>query len=222
MKPHILLVEDDHPLRMFLEEMLTEHDYQVTATSKGSEAMNFIESSPPDLVLLDLQLPDLMGEDILKKVKSSYPELPIIILTAKSSPQDTASGLNLGADDYLGKPFSEEELLARIRARLRIQSSPILTHENIILDNSARTLTISGSQIELTKNEFDLLSYLLSNKGKVITRENILNRVWGYASDVESRVIDVYIGYLRNKLGKNGNIIQTVRGVGYTIRSSDN
>lgn len=219
MKTRILIVEDDQPILTFLTELLQDNGYIVESTTHGTRAVELIRSNLPDLVILDLTLPDIQGEDILKNIKSSYPDLPIIILTAKASPEDTATGLNIGADDYLGKPFSENELLARIHARLRTNGVTILKFENIILDNSARVVTVDNDPLELTKNEFDLLSYLLSNQGKVVTRENILDRVWGYASDIESRVIDVYVGYLRKKLGVHGKLIHTVRGIGYTIRT---
>lgn len=218
----ILVVEDDKDLREYLKELLMENDYTVDLVSDGASALNYIKKAKPDLVILDLGLPDIDGKSVCSSIKKDSPEMPVIILTARHSTSDIVSGLNLGADDYISKPFVGEELLARIKVQLRNQDndSGLLRVDDLLLDSNAMRVERNGKSIKLTKTEFDLLQYLMSSKGKVLTRENILNRIWLYSPDIESRVVDVYVGYLRKKIdnGYKKKLIQSVRGFGYTIK----
>ncbi|HLE48507.1 MAG TPA: response regulator transcription factor [Patescibacteria group bacterium] len=221
MSTKILIVEDDIDLQKTLCDFIRNEGFIVDTCSSGSEALRKIEKLQPNLVLLDLGLPDIQGEDVLKKVRVDYPHLAVVILTAKSKPQEIAEGLNLGADDYLPKPFSVEELLARINARIKTRklNNPLLTAGDLVLDLSKMIAKRSKRKIKLTKTEYDLLRYLLENKGIVLTRDMILNHIWDYSSEVESRVVDVYIGYLRRKIdsGFPKKLIKNRRGFGYLI-----
>lgn len=225
MSAKLLIVEDDKVLQEVLNNFLKSEGFLTEVASTGSEALQRIEKSPPSLVLLDLGLPDIQGETVLKIIREDFPDLPVVILTAKSKPQEIAEGLNLGADDYLAKPFAIEELLARIN--VRIKRSPSATNggklivADLELDLSKMVAHREGKEINLTKTEFELLSYLMKNVGKVLTRDMILNHVWGFSTEVESRVVDVYIGYLRNKIDKDftKDLIKNKRGFGYLIES---
>jgi len=223
MASNILIVEDDEALQKVLSEFLQNEGFVTDIASTGSEALRKIDKTEPSLVLLDLGLPDIQGESILKTTRAEHPEIPVVILTAKSQPQEIAEGLNLGADDYLAKPFNVEELLARINARIRTGKSNTteIKISNLVLDLNKMLATRDGKRIKLTKTEFDLLRFLMENTGKVMTREIILNHVWGYSTNVESRVVDVYIGYLRDKIDKDfeQKLIKNRRGFGYLIES---
>lgn len=218
----ILIVEDDRELQKFLTELLLEEGYSAKAVSEGSKVMGAIEKLSPELVLLDLGLPDVAGESICREIKKIYPELPVIILTAKADVSDIVQGLEIGADDYVTKPFSSEVLLARIKARLKKQGKNvnILKAGDLELNQQTYEIKRAGKLIPLTPQEFKLLQYLLSNKNRVLTREMILNKVWLFTSDVGTRVVDVYVGYLRKKIdsGHKKKLIQSVRGFGYTIK----
>lgn len=216
----LLITEDDLALANVLSGYLQDEGFITDIATTGSQALLKLEITQPSLVLLDLGLPDIQGETILKKIRETYHELPVIILTAKSQPQEIAAGLNLGADDYLAKPFNTEELLARINARLKKNTFPnVLKLGSLIVDLSKKTVRRGDFDINLTKTEFELLVFLLKNSGKVINRKSILNAVWGYSPNVESRVVDIYIGYLRNKIdyGYKKKLIKNRRGFGYTI-----
>ncbi len=219
----ILIIEDDHDLREFLVDLLLDNGFSVKTAEDGVEGLKQLKKSKPDLVLLDLNLPNIKGETVCTEIKKDFPEIPIIILTAKTTTPEIVYGLNLGADDYISKPFETDELLARIRARLRSFNST--THDTIqVADLKLNTRTIElnrgDRQIKLTPQEYKLLEYLMRNSGRVLTREAILNRIWPYSPDVETRVVDVYIGYLRKKIDSNASkkLIHSVRGFGYTIR----
>lgn len=221
MKHKILLVEDNLDLQTPLKSFLLESNYLVDQAFTGGQALKKVEDNIPDLVLLDLGLPDIDGETVCARLKKYSPELPIIILTAKNTPKDAARGLNLGADDYVPKPFDMEELLARIQTRLRQPgSNSKLVIADLSLDAKSYEVIRNGKKINLSPTEFNLLEYLMINKGKVLGREAILNRVWSYDCDVQTRVIDVYVGYLRKKIdgGFKNKLIECVRGFGYTIR----
>jgi DNA-binding response OmpR family regulator len=217
----LLIVEDDIELQKVLSNLLQSEGFIVEVASTGSAALRKIEKIIPDLILLDLGLPDIQGETVLQTVRKDFPEIPVVILTAKSNPHDIAKGLNLGADDYLPKPFAVEELLARIKARLKRTTYDNNNHRvgDLVLNKDKMVAKRAGNNINLTKTEFDLLSFLITNKGKVLSRSVILNHVWGFSSDVESRVVDVYIGYLRNKIddGFKNKLIKNKRGFGYFI-----
>lgn len=221
MSNKLLIVEDDETLQKVLQEFLQTEGFVTDTASSGSQALAKIEKGPPSLVLLDLGLPDIQGETVLAEIRKSHPELPVVILTAKSKPHEIAQGLNLGADDYLPKPFAAEELLARIHARIKTTKSntDILNVDELSLDLSKKTAFRGKKKIDLTKTEFELLKYLMENEGRVLSRDLILNHVWGYSTDVESRVIDVYIGYLRKKIdhGFDKKLIKNKRDFGYLI-----
>lgn len=218
----ILIVEDDKGLQKYLKELLLDNGYAVQTAVDGIDALNMLSKSPPDLVILDLALPNMSGEAVCSEVKKKYPGLPILILTAKDSIADIVQGLNLGADDYMTKPFVADELLARIKARLRKDgmNGQRLAVSDLELDNKTLEVKRDGRLIQLTPQEFKLLQYLMTNKGRILTREMILNRVWLYSPDIETRVVDVYVGYLRKKIdsGFNQKLICSVRGFGYMIK----
>lgn len=218
----ILVVEDDSGLQKYLKELLTENGYSVRLASDGIQALNSISKLPPDVVILDLGLPNMSGEAVCMEIRKKYPEIIVIILTAKDGALEIVHGLNLGADDYMTKPFLADELLARIRARLRNKdgSSSKLKVADLELDGETFEVRRDGKLIQLTPQEFKLLQYLMSNKGRILTREMILNRVWLHSPDIETRVVDVYMGYLRKKIDlKVGRkLIHSVRGFGYMIK----
>lgn len=216
----ILVVEDDQTIRELIRDFLVEHNYLVDTASDGVEALEITKKQQPDVVVLDLALPKLTGESVCKEMKRLYPQMPVIILTAKNRTDDVLSGFKLGADDYIGKPFEIEELLARIRSKLKNVEQEKLQIEDLVLDTKSVTVTRSGEKILLSPHEFKLLHYLMINKGKVLSREMILNRVWQYSFDIDSRVVDVYIGYLRRKIDAKyeKKLIESVRGFGYVMK----
>ena len=217
---NILSVEDEQNLARFLELELTHENYTVDIENDGKVGLDKALSKPYDLYILDLMLPNINGLEICRQIRQKT-TTPIIIITAKSETYDKVAGLDYGADDYIVKPFDIEELLARIRAVLRRQpDKDVLDINGIIIDKDAFKVTVNGHQLELTKTEYDLLYVLAENRNHVMQREQILDHVWGYNSEVETNVVDVYIRYLRNKLKpfNKEKSIETVRGVGYVIR----
>ena len=220
----VLVVEDDSGLSKYLKELLLDNGYFVQSAADGVLALNALQKNQPDLMILDLGLPNMSGESVCMEVRKKYPELPVIILTAKDSINDIVNGLNLGADDYMTKPFVADELLARIKARLRAKGSGDnkLIVSDLILDNQSLEVKRGDLEIQLTPQEFKLLHYLMSNKGRILTREMILNRVWLYSPDIETRVVDVYMGYLRKKVDSDfeKKLLHSVRGFGYMIKDS--
>jgi len=222
MASSILVVEDDNGLQKYLKELLLDNGYSVRVASEGASAMNSIEKLEPDLVVLDLMLPDMTGESVCLEIRKKHPNLPVLILTAKDTISDIVHGLNLGADDYITKPFIADEFLARIKARLRTTEGGDSKLQVADLELNKRTLEVKrgGRLIQLTPKEFKLIQYLMSNKGRILTREMILNRIWLYSPDIETRVVDVYMGYLKKKVDRefNKKLIHSVRGFGYTIK----
>jgi len=218
----LLIVEDDKDLREYLKELLLDNNFAVEVAADGIAALKYIKRVRPDMVILDLGLPDIDGKTVCIDIKKTYPDLPVLMLTARFSTNDIVAGLNIGADDYVSKPFVSEELIARIKARLRSVSTEetVLKVDNLTMDTVRMEVKRQDKIISLTKTEFDLLHYLMANKGKVLTRENILNRIWLYSPDIESRVVDVYMGYLRKKIDYDfeKKLIQSIRGFGYTIK----
>lgn len=219
----ILVVEDDKNLQSFLRELLTENGYIVQTAGDGIPALKMIEKAVPDLVLLDLELPVLKGDAVVAELKKDYPQLPVIILTARDQTNQIVHGLNLGADDYMTKPFDSSELLARVNARLRQSSTTeaILKLADLVMDTQAIQVKRGDKNIILTPQEFKLLEYLMAHPGQVLTREMILGRLWSINSEVETRVVDVYVGYLRKKIdaGFKQKLIHSVRGFGYKIEA---
>ena len=220
----ILLVEDEEKLARFVELELTHEGYQVDKAFDGRKGLEMAEGGGYDLMLLDIMLPELNGLEVLRRLRRSS-QLPVIMLTARDAVMDKVTGLDMGADDYITKPFSIEELLARIRAALRKQSAQkkedgVLSCADLSVDVSRHRVTRGGKEIELTGREFALLQYFMENKTLVLTRDQLLERVWGYGYLGETNVVDVYVRYLRGKIDDNfePKLLQTVRGVGYVLR----
>ncbi len=225
MKHHILVVEDEAKLAQFIKLELEYENYQVTVCQDGLDGLASAREHDPDLILLDWMLPGISGVEICHRLRQTGDKVPIILLTAKDEISDRVTGLDAGADDYLVKPFSIEELLARIRANLRRNQEEELTllqFGDLRLDRSSREVYRGTRRIELTAKEFDLLEYLMSHPRQVLTRDQILERVWGYDFMGDSNIIEVYVRYLRIKLEANNEsrLIQTVRSVGYVMRES--
>lgn len=222
MTKNILVVEDDTGLQKYLKELLMDNGYYVSLASDGTIALNNIQRLTPDVVVLDLGLPNMSGESVVAEIRKKHPSLPVMILTAKDSVSDIVNGLNLGADDYMTKPFVADEFLARLKARLRGAGNPESRLKVADLELNAETLEVKRGErlIQLTPQEFKLLQYLMSNRGRILTREMILNRVWLYSPDIETRVVDVYMGYLRKKVdeGEEKKLIHSVRGFGYMVK----
>ena len=223
MTAHILLVEDEVKLARFVELELSFEGYQVSVANDGLSGLTMARESHPDIVILDWMLPGMSGVDICRRLRSTGEKVPIILLTAKDEVSDRVTGLDAGADDYVVKPFSIEELLARIRAHLRRNQEEdvdVLLFENLKLNRSTREVYRGTRQIELTAKEFDLLEHLMSHPRQVLTRDRILEEVWGYDFMGDSNIIEVYIRYLRLKLEADNErrLIQTIRGVGYVLR----
>lgn len=220
---YILLVEDEVKLARFIELELNCEGYQITVAHDGLAGLTLARESTLDLIILDWMLPGLSGLEICRRLRATGNKVPVILLTAKDEVSDRVSGLDAGADDYVVKPFSIEELLARVRAHLRrTQESnlDVLQFEDLRLNRSTREVFRGQRSIGLTAKEFDLLEYLLSNARQVITRDRMLEQVWGYDFMGDSNIIEVYIRYLRLKLEENqeSRLIHTVRGVGYVLR----
>ena len=220
----ILLVEDEEKLARFIELELTHEGYQVDKAFDGRSGLTAAENGRYDLMLLDIMLPELNGLEVLRRIRR-VSGLPVILLTARDAVMDKVTGLDTGADDYITKPFSIEELLARIRAALRrkaahAQKETLFSLARLTLDVSRRRVTRDGREIELTGREFSLLQYFMENATIVLTREQLLEAVWGYAYLGETNVVDVYVRYLRGKIddGFEKKLLHTVRGVGYVLR----
>lgn len=220
----ILLVEDEEKLARFVELELTHEGYAVDKAFDGRTGLEMAEGGGYDLLLLDIMLPGLNGLEVLRRLRKSS-QVPVIMLTARDAVMDKVTGLDMGADDYVTKPFSIEELLARIRAALRKQSaqkqeSGVLSCADLQVDISRHRVTRNGKEIELTGREFSLLQYFIENKTIVLTRDQLLEKVWGYEYMGETNVVDVYVRYLRGKIddGFEPKLLHTVRGVGYVLR----
>ena len=218
----ILIIEDEPSIISFLEPELRHEGFDVSCATDGQTGLELFEQSGADLVLLDIMLPGISGLSVLRRIRSSS-DVPVIILSARGDTTDKVIGLDGGADDYLAKPFEIEELLARVRCALRKQKriqGNVLTFRDLSLNVSSRLVTVGAAAVELTAREFDLLMYLMQNVNHALTREQILNGVWGYDFYGDTKVVDVYIRYLRNKLDEpfSANYITTVRGVGYMLR----
>lgn len=220
MKAKLLLVEDDPHISKFVIMELEHEGYVVNHVASGLHALKEIEKTFPDLIILDVMLPELDGFQVLEEVRDSYGnDLPIIMLTAKSDVKDRVKGLKSGADDYIPKPFEIEELFARIEAVLRRKGiTEKISFGEISLNTNSREVKIKDVLIELSKTEFDLLKILLSNSGIVMSKDKLLEKVWGTEDWGNPNVVEVYINYLRKKLGDYGSYIKTVRGVGYVIK----
>ena len=216
----ILIVEDEPRIVSFLERGLKSAGYSTIAVDRGKDAVALARDDAFDLMILDLGLPDLDGQRVLAQIRTRGERLPVIILTARDGVEDTVRGLEGGADDYVTKPFRFEELLARLRLRLRDEAtteSTVLVAGILKLDLRSRRASVGERVVELTAREFALLETMLRHAGQVLSREQLLSHVWGYDFDPGSNVVDVYVRYLRRKLGDG--VIETVRGMGYRLRA---
>lgn len=220
----VILIEDEVKLARFVELELRYEGYDVTVCHDGREGLQMVTDGNYDMILLDLMLPGLTGIEICRRVRK-FSNVPIIMLTAKDETMDKVAGLDSGADDYLTKPFAIEELLARMRVAFKHAHAGgakkvILEVQGLEIDTDKRMVTVNGTVVDLTKKEYELLLYLVQNKNIVLSREQILNEVWGYSYIGETNVVDVYIRYLRSKIDEALGIkyIHTIRGVGYYVK----
>ena len=216
----ILVVDDEKDLRSLLEYNLTQAGFTVQTAQDGREALAKVKTSPPDMVILDLLLPDLPGTDVLKNLKRDHPELPVLMLTAKGEEVDRLVGFELGADDYVVKPFSVRELVLRVRAVLRRAETadagaPRYQFRDLAVDIERHQVSVANKPVDLTALEFRLLTTLLQRKGRVQTRQTLLTDVWGLSGDLATRTVDTHIKRLREKLGAASEYVETVRGIGY-------
>ena len=221
--PHVLVVEDNANLADTLRKGLEEEGYTVDTRTEGRAGWQAASSQDYDLVVLDRRLPEMTGDEICKRMRATGSQVPLLMLAARAAVGERIQGLDLGADDYLTRPFAFAELLARLRALLRRGGSPmpaILKYEDLELDPAGHTVVRSGDNISLSAREFSLLEYLLMNAGRVMSRDEILANVWGDQQSVTSNVVEVYINYLRRKIDREYplKLIHNVRGVGYVLR----
>lgn len=230
MDDKILVVDDEEHIRELLKFNLEKNGFNVACASNGMEALQFIKNEKPKLILLDLMLPGIDGYDVCKRIRANKDtsSIPIIMITAKSEEIDKILGLELGADDYITKPFSVRELIARVKAILRRTSinntTSIALFGNIKVDFQRHLILKNNNKIELTLKEFELLQILIENDEKVLTREELLDKIWGYEYIGETRTVDVHIRHLRKKIeddDKNPKYIQTIRGIGYKFNLGD-
>lgn len=222
----ILFVEDNQAILNTIAKSLNNAGYGVDTCNNGLEAQTYISLTEYDCIILDIMLPGLDGISILKELRNHGNLTPVLLLTAKDSVEDRVKGLDSGADDYLVKPFSLDELMARLRALLRRQTTKRtndLSIADLLIDTLSHEVTRSGHKIELTSKEFAILEYLIRNKNTILTRDQIVEHVWNYDFDCSSNIIDVYIRYLRTKIDKDfeNKLIHTIRGCGYVMRDSN-
>jgi two-component system response regulator MprA len=224
---HLVIAEDDRAVRESVTRALELEGYEVEAVADGVAALEVAGREGVDLLILDLGMPNIDGLTVCRRLRSAGSRLPILVLTARTEVSDRVSGLDAGADDYLPKPFSLDELLARLRALLRRSTydeddATQIQVEDLVVDEAARRAWRGEREMELTKTEFDLLELLAANSGVVLSHSTIYDRIWGYDFGPDSKALAVYIGYLRRKTEDGGEprLIHTVRGVGYTLRPS--
>ena len=217
----ILIVEDEERIASFVEKGLRANGFTTDVAADGDEGLARAASGRYDLVVLDVGLPGMDGFQVLRELRGAGSQVPVVMLTARDAVEDTVAGLEGGADDYLTKPFRFEELLARVRVRLRGERAPeetLLSAGGASLDLRTRRLTVDGSDADLSAREFALAEMFFRHPGQVLSREQLLSQVWGYDFDPRSNVVDVYVGYLRRKLGKDR--IASVRGMGYRLEKT--
>ncbi|WP_214821284.1 MULTISPECIES: response regulator transcription factor [unclassified Exiguobacterium] len=222
----ILVVEDDSKIARLLELELKHAGYEVVVATDGRSGLERAVADDIDLVLLDIMLPQMSGLEVVRRLKEERPLLPVLMVTARGDRYDKVSGLDLGADDYITKPFEIEEVLARIRAFLRMRqlvrqdhSEHVLTYETLKVDVNRHEVYCEGNKVDLTRREFDLLVFFLENPERVLTRDQLVEHVWGFDYFGDTNVVDVYVRYVRKKL--TGSWIQTVRGVGYMLKRGE-
>jgi len=225
-RARVLVLDDDEQIRATLRRALLYGGYDVSLAANGEEALQKALEAQPDLAVLDVMLPGIDGLEVCRRLREDRPELPIILLTARDSVTDRVKGLDIGADDYVVKPFSMEELLARVRAHLRHggQSGQILRYADLTLDTGTREAKRGERDIQLSTTQYELLRLFLTNPRQVLTRDLIMDRVWGFDFEGESNVLEVYISQIRHKLEERGEsrLIHTVRGAGYALREESN
>jgi two-component system response regulator PrrA len=220
----VLVVDDDEAIRTALERALRLEGFAVQTAEDGQRALELVEESRPGVIVLDVVMPNLSGISVVSRLRARGNDVPICVLSARDEVQDRVAGLEAGADDYVIKPFDLEELVARLRALLRRGPSSegeVIRVGELIVDPSQRRVTRSGRDVELTRREFELLEELARHRNVVLSRQQLLETVWGYDFEVEGNVVDVFIGYLRRKLEAGGEerMIHTVRGVGFVLRT---
>ncbi len=214
----ILVVEDEVRISSFVAKGLKAHGFTPTVVADGITGLDYAVTGEFDLVVLDIGLPGLDGYGVLERLAAERPDLPVIVLTARDSVSDTVAALEGGAADYMAKPFTFDELLARVRLRLRTATttqSDVIEIGDVVLDLRRRVATVGGREVDLSARELGLAEVLMRNRGQVLSREQLLSHVWGYDFDPGSNIVDVYVGYLRKKLG--ADLVRTVRGIGYRI-----
>jgi len=223
MKAHILVVDDDPRITELLRRILAYEGYSVTIAASGDEALTRTLERPPDLIVLDIMLPGLNGLEVTQRLRAASDYVPILMLTARDSVADRVAGFEVGADDYLVKPFAPEELLARVKALLRrklLERHEVLRYADVELDTGTRLAYRGAREIELSPTEYELLVLFLRRPRQVLTRDIIMDRVWGLDFEGSSNVMEVYVGYLRTKLEAEGEprLIHTIRGIGYVFK----
>ncbi len=229
--PQVLVVDDEPNIRELVQVALKFHGCAVSTAANGADALRLAESSRPDLIVLDVVLPDLDGFEVCRRLRARGNEVPVIFLTARDTSSDTVTGLALGGDDYVTKPFSVEALVARVRAVLRrasrssplesMESNPVLRIGDLELDESRWSVHRAGVPVDLSPTEFRLLAYLMRHQGRVLTRAQLLENVWGWDYAGQSQIVETYVSYLRHKLDPLGPpLIHTQRGVGYSLRAT--
>lgn len=226
MRSTILIVDDDEKIVSMLRRGLAFEGYEVQTASNGAEGLSKLMDKEPDIVVLDVMMPQIDGFEVCRRLREAGSKVPVLMLTAKDEVQSRVTGLDTGADDYLVKPFALEELLARVRALLRRKADIAnvvdnrLVYEDIILDNDSREVLRDGKRLELTAKEFELLNLFMQNPRRVLSRDLIMDKIWGYDYSGESNVLEVYIAMLRQKTEEHGGkrLIQTIRGAGYILR----
>ena len=221
----VLVVDDEDSITQLVSTVLRYEGFAVQTAADGTAAVKAARTFRPDLVVIDVMLPDLDGFEVYRRIEGSSARLPVLFLTARDSTEDRVHGLTLGADDYMGKPFSLEELVARVRAVLRrtrggATESATVRYDDLEIDEDAREVRRGERIVDLTPTEYNLLHYLLTNAGRVLSKAQILDHVWRYDFGGDSSVVETYISYLRKKIDRSGEaaLIQTVRGFGYSIR----
>ena len=221
----ILVVDDEDNITYLLGTALRHFGFGVLTAGSGREGLALAADAKPDLMLLDVMLPDLDGFEVVRRLRDAGVQVPILFLTARDATEDKVRGLTLGGDDYVTKPFSLEEVVARVRAILRrsgriVEGEPSLTYGDLVMDDDAHQVWRAGELVELSPTEYKLLRYLLANAGKVLSKAQILDHVWEYDFGGEATVVETYISYLRKKVDRHGlPLIQTVRGIGYALRT---
>jgi two-component system response regulator MprA len=229
MRPNILIIDDDEKIISMLRRGLAFEGYDVKTAVNGAEGLRAVIANDPDVVILDVMMPQVDGFEVCRRLREGGSNVPVLMLTAKDEIEHRVKGLDLGADDYLVKPFALEELLARVRALLRRKSEQgggsdqAVAYEDITLDVDSREVTRSGKRLELTAKEFELLHLFMQNPKRVLSRDLIMDKIWGYDYSGESNVLEVYIAMLRQKTEEQGGkrLIQTIRGAGYILRGDN-